>query len=177
MGDTQISFFLSRDTYRRSLRLAVLCRDFRYAAYSCVARPDSGSRRREYQKVLDVGKGECLFWYTSPEFFRMVCGGTGWYLLFSIFGHPKENLFNILYILPILFYGSFVRNASSLYKINKKMAVLGATPAMFWTMISAVSLILLFFSAKVSYFLSLGRMVARSSSIPSRVVAERNTWG
>ncbi len=57
------------------------------------------------------------------------------------------------------------------------MAVLGATPAMFWTMISAVSLILLFFSAKVSYFLSLGRMVARSSSIPSRVVAERNTWG
>ena len=90
-------------------------------------------------------KGSAYFGIPLRNFLGWYAVGLVGTLLFSIFGHPKENLFNILYILPILFYGSFVRIASSLYKINKKMAVLGATPAMFWTMISAVSLILLFF--------------------------------
>ncbi|GEM_PF-3053007 len=75
----------------------------------------------------------------------------GWYavglmgmLLFSLFDPPGQISYNILYLLPILFYGSFIKNSLLLFRLNKKMAMIGAFPAIFWTMMSTVGLIILY---------------------------------
>lgn len=75
----------------------------------------------------------------------------GWYavglvgtLIFSYFDHPRAISYHVLYLLPILFCGSFLPNVGALYTINKKMAVIGAFPVLFWIILSAVSLGMLF---------------------------------
>ena len=75
----------------------------------------------------------------------------GWYavglvatLLFSIIDSAPPVSFHILYLLPILYYGSLLRSAGSLFRLNKRLAILGALPATLWTILGAVSLTLLF---------------------------------
>lgn len=75
----------------------------------------------------------------------------GWYavgfagtLLFSYFDHPRSTSFHVLYLLPILFCASFLPNVGALYAINKKMAVIGAFPVLFWIIVSVVSFVMLY---------------------------------
>lgn len=75
----------------------------------------------------------------------------GWYavglvatLFFSVIDPARPVKFHILFLLPILYYGSFLRSAGALYTLNKNTALIGALPALFWTTLGAVSLIRLF---------------------------------
>lgn len=75
----------------------------------------------------------------------------GWYavglvatIFFSYLDPARPATFHILFLLPILFYGSFVKSAGELFALNKNMAVIGALPALFWTALGAVSLLRLF---------------------------------
>ncbi len=89
-------------------------------------------------------KGSAYFGIPIRNFLGWYVVGLVGMLLFSLFDHPKGITFNILYLLPILFYGSFITNALALYNMNKKMAVIGALPAVLWTILSVVSLMILF---------------------------------
>lgn len=75
----------------------------------------------------------------------------GWYavglvatILFGIVDPARPITFHILYLLPILYYGSFLKSAGSLFRLNKRLALLGALPATLWTTLGAVSLLRLF---------------------------------
>lgn len=76
----------------------------------------------------------------------------GWYLvgllvtfLFSYSNQGRQVTFSVLYLLPIIFYSSFIKEALSLFKINKKMAVIGSIPTIMWSLLSSISLLILYF--------------------------------
>jgi putative membrane protein len=76
----------------------------------------------------------------------------GWYMVGLVtsalyFSFPVEHqiTFNVLYLLPIIFYGFFATKSRLLYQLNKRMAILGSLPAIIWTLLGMVSLVLLFF--------------------------------
>ncbi|MDP1722072.1 MAG: carotenoid biosynthesis protein [Candidatus Gottesmanbacteria bacterium] len=89
-------------------------------------------------------KGSAYFGIPLRNFLGWYAVGLVGTLLFSLFDHPKGITFNILYLLPIMFYGSFIKNSFLLFRLNKKMAIVGAFPAIFWTILSTISLIILF---------------------------------
>lgn len=75
----------------------------------------------------------------------------GWYVvglistwLFSLLDGERQISYNILYLLPIIFYGSFLKNAIPLYKHNRVMAALGSVPVFMWTILSLISMGLLY---------------------------------
>lgn len=75
----------------------------------------------------------------------------GWYIvgflstfLFSFVYRERQLTFNILYFLPIIFYASFIKNSLLIYKLNKKMAIIGSIPAVMWTLLSMISLAILY---------------------------------
>lgn len=91
-------------------------------------------------------------WGTGSAYFGIPLRNfLGWYavglvatILFGFVDPARPVSFHILFLLPILFYGSFVRNAGSLLGLNKRLALLGALPATLWTTLGAVSLMRLF---------------------------------
>lgn len=93
-------------------------------------------------------KGSAYFGIPIRNFLGWYAVGLVGTLLFSFFDYPRFISFHVLYILPILFYGSFLPNVGALYIMNKKMAVIGAFPAVFWTILSAVSLVILYLRSR-----------------------------
>lgn len=75
----------------------------------------------------------------------------GWYmvsliatLIFSFIDQGKHLAFNLLYILPIVLYGLFITKSLLLFKLNKKMAIIGSVPAAIWTLFGSISLLILY---------------------------------
>jgi len=76
----------------------------------------------------------------------------GWYLYgfiatlaFSFIGHEQKVAFSFLYVLPIIFYASFLQYSLPTLKINKKLAIIGSVPVVIWTILSTIGLIILYF--------------------------------
>jgi uncharacterized membrane protein len=76
----------------------------------------------------------------------------GWYLygflatfLFGFVARSIPVTFHPVYLLPILYYGSFLTNTPPILKRNKTMAIFGSLPALIWTLLGVLSLLLLFF--------------------------------
>ncbi|MEK7543563.1 MAG: carotenoid biosynthesis protein [Patescibacteria group bacterium] len=89
-------------------------------------------------------KGSAYFGIPIRNFLGWYAVGLVGTLLYSLFEPPGHISFNLLFLLPILFYGSFIKNSQLLFRLNKKMAMIGALPAIFWTILSAVSLLMLY---------------------------------
>ena len=71
----------------------------------------------------------------------------GWFLVglastyaFSFIGVNRQITPNILFALPIIFYFLILRYFRLLFKIDKMKAILGALPAIFWTLLSTIGL-------------------------------------
>lgn len=78
----------------------------------------------------------------------------GWYLvglvstiIFLSIGPMKALTFNYLLFLPVLFYGSFLKNVPRLMAVDKRMGLLSAIPVATWTLLGAVSLLLIFYKS------------------------------
>lgn len=76
----------------------------------------------------------------------------GWYivgfvatLIFSFIDRGKPVSFNFLYILPIVFYASFIGYSLWTFKLNKKMATVGSIPVAIWTILSVIGLVILYY--------------------------------
>lgn len=89
-------------------------------------------------------KGGAYFNIPLRNFFGWYAVGLAATLLFSMFDHKRQITFNVLYLLPVIFYGSFIKNSLQLTQINKKMAIIGSFPAIFWTILSVISLVMLY---------------------------------
>jgi putative membrane protein len=77
----------------------------------------------------------------------------GWYivgflatLIFALIVPERQVEFNLLYLLPIILYGAFTRNSLIMFKLDKKMAIIGTIPAVTWTLLSLAGLVILFFA-------------------------------
>ena len=75
----------------------------------------------------------------------------GWYLVgllatvaYGLVEKGRPITFNLLYLLPIIFYASFIKEAIPLLKISKKLAILGSIPLLLWSLLSLISLWVLY---------------------------------
>ncbi|KKQ24710.1 MAG: hypothetical protein US62_C0037G0006 [Candidatus Woesebacteria bacterium GW2011_GWA1_37_8] len=71
----------------------------------------------------------------------------GWFLVglastyaFSFIGVDRQITPNILFVLPIIFYFLILSYFRLLFRIDKVKAILGALPAIFWTLLSTIGL-------------------------------------
>jgi uncharacterized membrane protein len=74
----------------------------------------------------------------------------GWYtvgflttLIFALLVSERKVEFNLLYLLPIVFYGAFIKNSIVMFKLDKKMAIIGTIPAVTWTLLALAGLVIL----------------------------------
>lgn len=90
-------------------------------------------------------------WERGSKYFGIpIQNFVGWYfvglvstLLFHfIYGNIHIN-FNILFILPIILYGTFIIYSKDMFKSNKKLTSLGVLPLITWVLLGGVSLVLL----------------------------------
>lgn len=99
-----------------------------------------------------VNQSKLWSWERGSNYFGIpVQNFIGWYLvglvstvLFVVFNTWKPLSFHVLLLLPLLLYGSFLRHAPILIKMNKQQGILGIVPVAFWTVVSFASLVLLF---------------------------------
>ncbi len=92
-------------------------------------------------------------WEKGSDYFGIPLQNfVGWYLvgllataLFGLVAKGRPVTFNLLYLLPIIFYASFIKETIPLFKMNKKMAILGSIPMIFWSILGLVSLAILYF--------------------------------
>lgn len=75
----------------------------------------------------------------------------GWYLVglattsvLLWFGPARPLTFHYLLVLPILFYGSLLKNVPRLTVLDKRMGIMAAAPVALWTVLSMISLSLLY---------------------------------
>lgn len=75
----------------------------------------------------------------------------GWYivgflstLIFALIIPERQVEFNLLYLLPIIFYGAFIKNSLTIFKLDKNMAIIGTIPVVIWTFLSLAGLVILF---------------------------------
>lgn len=75
----------------------------------------------------------------------------GWYfvgfistLIFALISPGIQVKFNFLHLLPIIFYGSFIKNSLPIFKLDKNMAIIGTIPMVIWTLLSLAGLVILF---------------------------------
>jgi uncharacterized membrane protein len=102
---------------------------------------------------VSVNIGKMWEWERGSAYFGIpIQNFIGWYVvdlvattLFSFISFGKPIAFNILYLLPIIFYGMLLRNSFLLLKLSKSKAVLGSIPVILWTLLGTISLVILYF--------------------------------
>ncbi|EKD87307.1 MAG: hypothetical protein ACD_36C00152G0004 [uncultured bacterium] len=97
---------------------------------------------------VSVHTGKLWQWEKGSFYFGIPLRNfLGWYvvgfistLLFTLIDQGKPVTFHILYVLPILFYASVLKRVPAMMKLNRRLAILGSLPVVFWVGLGLVSL-------------------------------------